>query len=665
MTSSTDELNVKIRPHIEVSSRKYELYAIVNRYGSFNSGHYNAEIKCEDQHWYLFDDSSVSETEFKFQQSLEFSFRNASLLMYKHSGSEMEETEKCERSEHETLMPIKPLTSGVATQQSFKPDRPSRAGSVNTQQNERSDRSARLKLALKREYQKEHEELHIRQSSDAGTDFLFTEGSTDGRLIRYNDIFKSSIRTVLTKAESDTGKIPSVVKFILDWADEKANQEIKYIFPIHFQKLNIFVEIEHGISLIELVQNCCECSENLILNDSDKILLILYGLHEAKFPLDFENCTKMNYFDQSASVNDLLTNLIEGTVFPNVLIWITSHPTAANKIPSEYVDLVTRVCDFNQSTSGDQSNSCTTTQENTSVNTLSPSAKVHEGESVADEQQKPEETKILKSCSFREGSALQPKPSHLRELDLSENRLGGSGIKLLSELLEDPQCKVEKLLLKSCGIREEDCAALCSALKPNLSHLRELDLSKNPLGGSGIKQLSELLEHPQCKLEKLLLKSCSIREEGCAVLTSALKPNLSHLRELDLSENRFEDLGINLLSELLVDPQCKLEKLSLQFCYIGEEGCDKLSSALRSNLSHLRELDLTGNRFGGSGMKLLSDLLKHPQCKLEKLSLKSCRITEEGCAALASTTSFKTKSCMNRKDTLNYMSAYFQEKLKL
>ncbi|KAL0159259.1 hypothetical protein M9458_042984, partial [Cirrhinus mrigala] len=54
-------------------------------------------------------------------------------------------------------------------------------------------------------------------------------------------------------------------------------------------------------------------------------------------------------------------------------------------------------------------------------------------------------------------------------------------------------------------------------------------------------------------------------------------------------------------------------------CRIGEEGCATLISALRSNPSHLRELDLSYNEPGDSGVKLLSALLEDPHCKLEKL----------------------------------------------
>ncbi|KAI4898312.1 hypothetical protein NFI96_008490 [Prochilodus magdalenae] len=115
------------------------------------------------------------------------------------------------------------------------------------------------------------------------------------------------------------------------------------------------------------------------------------------------------------------------------------------------------------------------------------------------------------------------------------------------------------------------------------------------------------------------LFNCRITEEGCAALVSALKSNPSHLREMNLGRNNPGESGVKLLSGLLEDPHCKLEKLNLYSCRITEEGCAALVSALKSNPSHLRELDLAWNNPGESGMKLLSDLLKDPHCKLETL----------------------------------------------
>ncbi|XP_072562904.1 NLR family CARD domain-containing protein 3-like isoform X2 [Paramormyrops kingsleyae] len=118
-----------------------------------------------------------------------------------------------------------------------------------------------------------------------------------------------------------------------------------------------------------------------------------------------------------------------------------------------------------------------------------------------------------------------------------------------------------------------------------------------------------------------LLNSCNLTEECCEALASALRSNSSHLRELDLSDNDLQDSGVKLLSAGLGDSHCKLEILRLSGCRVTEEGCSSLASALRSNPSHLRELDLSYNHPGDSGVKLLSAVLEDPSCKLEKLNV--------------------------------------------
>uniref|UniRef100_A0AAQ4QFZ6 NACHT domain-containing protein n=1 Tax=Gasterosteus aculeatus aculeatus TaxID=481459 RepID=A0AAQ4QFZ6_GASAC len=121
-----------------------------------------------------------------------------------------------------------------------------------------------------------------------------------------------------------------------------------------------------------------------------------------------------------------------------------------------------------------------------------------------------------------------------------------------------------KVLLSGCNLSERSCDALSSVLSSQSSSLRELDLSNNHLQDSGVKLLSAGMKSPHCKLETLRLSGCLITEEGCASLASALSSNPSHLRELDLSYNHPGDSGVKLLSAGLEDPHWRLETLRVE-----------------------------------------------------------------------------------------------------
>ncbi|XP_072518854.1 uncharacterized protein [Salminus brasiliensis] len=234
-------------------------------------------------------------------------------------------------------------------------------------------------------------------------------------------------------------------------------------------------------------------------------------------------------------------------------------------------------------------------------------------------------------------SALTVNPSHLRELDLNENKLDQAGLQKLCDLLKNPHCRLEKLSLRCCCISEEGYAALASALKLNTSSpLMELDLRGNDPGDKGVKLIMDLEKDSQTKGRRIRLLKSSAAEEFCDHLTGALGTNPLLLRELDLSGRIQGDSEMKQLSDLLKDSHCRPEKIKLNNSRITEEGCASLSAALSSNPSHLKELDLSENKLGNPGVKKICNLLKILDCRLAKLNLSDCSVTQEGYEDLAS-----------------------------
>ncbi|KAL0147070.1 hypothetical protein M9458_057594 [Cirrhinus mrigala] len=189
----------------------------------------------------------------------------------------------------------------------------------------------------------EHEILKI--------DDAFKIKKTQDKPIKCNDIFtelrkNNEEKIVLTKGIAGIGKTFSVHKFILDWAEGKANQDIDCVFLLPFREINQMTNEVFSLHefLLEFYSEL-EGLEKTKLYKECNLAFIFDGLDESRLPLNFKS-RSINVVEKKASVDVLFTNLVKGNLLPSALVWVTSRPAAANQIKPRYVGLYTEVRGF-------------------------------------------------------------------------------------------------------------------------------------------------------------------------------------------------------------------------------------------------------------------------------------------------------------------------------
>ncbi|KAM6940261.1 NACHT, LRR and PYD domains-containing protein 3-like [Xenentodon cancila] len=188
--------------------------------------------------------------------------------------------------------------------------------------------------------------------------------------VKTRDMFKHPsgeyrpIKTVLTTGIAGIGKTFLVHKFVLDWAEQSANQDVHLLFPFTFRQLNPLKG--EKFTLAELIHECIpetvdikkealnyiftslQSSGNSNFDKSKfKLLFVFDGLDESRLHLDLQvDDIRSMDVTEPTKTDVLLRKLINGKLLRSARIWITTRPAAANQIPRTFVCCMTEVRGF-------------------------------------------------------------------------------------------------------------------------------------------------------------------------------------------------------------------------------------------------------------------------------------------------------------------------------
>ncbi|XP_074052970.1 NLR family CARD domain-containing protein 3 isoform X1 [Macrotis lagotis] len=153
-------------------------------------------------------------------------------------------------------------------------------------------------------------------------------------------------RISVTVGGAGIGKTMLVSQYVSMWVRGEISKDFSLVLPLNFWELNLYEKLSAERFIRSVFPHFGETGPACL--GSGQVLLILDGLDEFKVPLDFSNTVACTDPKKEIPVDNLITNIIRGNLFPEVSVWVTSRPTAAGQIPGGLVDRMTEIRGFNE-----------------------------------------------------------------------------------------------------------------------------------------------------------------------------------------------------------------------------------------------------------------------------------------------------------------------------
>ncbi|XP_058857131.1 protein NLRC3-like [Acipenser ruthenus] len=219
--------------------------------------------------------------------------------------------------------------------------------STSRQSEDLEERYTDITVTRKESYaeQRQHEVTEV------GNAFKKLEWESSGNLCEFRTIFRNLLQldegVTLLCGVAGSGKTTVTKKLIQEWA--KDPQPAKIVFVFTFRELNLITDPKSLKELLSSHYSHLKPVLSQILADPSRILLILDGLDEFRFPLVFEKTPKCTDPDIPQRVSEVVVNLLNRNLLPGLSVLVTSRPHAVCKIPQKHVGNFYKILGFSES----------------------------------------------------------------------------------------------------------------------------------------------------------------------------------------------------------------------------------------------------------------------------------------------------------------------------
>jgi len=205
---------------------------------------------------------------------------------------------------------------------------------------------------------------------------------------------------------------------------------------------------------------------------------------------------------------------------------------------------------------------------------------------------------------------------------------------------------IKHISFSSISINDEYGGGLIQGLSGHPS-LIKIEIEDGTLGSTGCTAIEKVLKHPESKLKDLRLPNCELDDQGLVIACGGLLGN-SMMKKLDLSGNTdITPVGWRALSNVLQHPNCKLVALDLYGTDLDDVSATLMGSSLCC-LPSLKVLSLSANRSISSSW-WLSFLRQLAQTSIESLDIGDNYIEHDGLLMLTNIDSLKSLALRNMR----------------